>query len=111
MSALVFFVVGLSILAILLLIHSERGYQVKHTITGFLGVLASIFSCVGLVVIAIHGWSWIASEHKARIINAEFGTTYTQEDIFYASDVIDEIRQIARHRYDIDVSVGHDTKK
>jgi hypothetical protein len=38
---------------------------------------------------------------KSELINREFGTNYTVEEIFYAEDIIDEIRQIKRTRIDI----------
>jgi hypothetical protein len=59
------------------------------------GGLFSLVFCAGLSV------SWVASDHKARILNNEYGTSYTQEDVFYASDVIDTIRNLDRKRIEI----------
>jgi hypothetical protein len=59
------------------------------------GGLLSLGFCVSLSV------SWVASDHKARILNNEYGTGYTQEDVFYASDVIDTIRNLDRTRIEI----------
>lgn len=38
------------------------------------------------------------AEYKARIINREFGTEYTQAEVFYAEDVIDVVKQLNRTR-------------
>jgi len=46
-------------------------------------------------------WAWFAADSKANIINREYGTSYTREEIFYASDVIDTIRQIDRKRIEV----------
>lgn len=39
-----------------------------------------------------------SSMYKARIVNAEFGTNYSIAEIFFAEDVINEIREIKRVR-------------
>jgi hypothetical protein len=67
------------------------------------GGLFSLVFCAGLSV------SWVASDHKARILNNEYGTNYTQEDVFYASDVIDTIRNLDRKRIEINGDLMRDS--
>lgn len=54
-------------------------------------VLAWLCLCVGIVGLigyTVLVFSYAGSESKARIINAEFGTTYTRDDLFYNGDFI-----------------------
>mgnify|MGYP001413782255 CR=1 FL=1 len=51
-----------------------------------------ISSCVGLVFAAMLIIPYIASQHKAELINQQYGTHYTQSDVFYAEDIIKEIQ-------------------
>lgn len=44
------------------------------------------------------------AKYKAEIINREFGTEYTQEEVFYADDVIGIIQQIKRQRIELDIT-------
>lgn len=50
-------------------------------------------------------WNWFASEHKAAIINREYGTNYTKEEVFFASDVIDTVRELDRKRVEINGNI------
>lgn len=53
----------------------------------------------------VFSYGWYSSEHKAKIINREYKTNYTQEEIFYAEDVIETIREIKRQRNEVKVEV------
>ena len=81
-------------------------YQAGHEILGFVGatLIATAMLCV--VVSPIVAIYWFAAEHKAKIINAEYGKNYTQAEIFYASDVIDQIRHLDRKRYEINGDIA-----
>lgn len=61
-------------------------------------ILMSVLSSAAMVVVS---FDWVASERKAEILNAEYGTSYTREDVFYASSVIDTIREIDRKRVEV----------
>lgn len=65
------------------------------------GFVASAAAAVGLCSYAFLGYQWIASGHQTDIINREYGTTYTQQEVFYASEVIDVIRQLDRKRIEL----------
>jgi len=66
-----------------------------------LGIILATESLIGLLFIATFGFQWAAAGHKAEMLNREFGTRYTQSEVFYAEDVIDEIRQIKRQRIEV----------
>ena len=46
-------------------------------------------------------FEYIGADHKARIMNREYGTSYTQQEVFYASSVIDTVRELDRKRMEI----------
>ena len=67
-------------------------------------VLSVVSGCVAFIAflaISMCGWSWQSSKYRADIINREYNTQYTQQEIFYASDVIDTIRELDRKRIEL----------
>ena len=77
---------------------------------GLLSVLGIITASIVLVVAAIVGFSSFGAEYKAKIVNTEYGTNYTADEIFWASDVIDKIQQIRRQRIEINGDLFRDKK-
>ena len=70
----------------------------------FAGIIAVIFGCataITIIVFCFVVWEWKASEYQANIINREYGTSYTREEVFYGSEVIETIRQLDRTRMEI----------
>ncbi len=72
------------------------------------GVLICIIACVAGIIYGGIAYGWIAADAKAKIINREYGTNYTQAEVFYADDVIETIRQIKRHRVEATVNINPD---
>lgn len=68
---------------------------------GMISVLAGIAVFVMAIVIVCFAFEWYGAEQKAGIINREYGTNYTQKEVFYASEVIDTIREIDRSRVEL----------
>lgn len=96
--------VGLVVAAICILalfFFSEDGYGFIHGAAFFAAVLLSIATAFTGVAYVWQGWSWIAAEQKANIINREYGTNYTQEEVYFASDVIETVRQLGRKRIEV----------
>lgn len=79
------------------LIHfGVNGYKSTHFVAAFFGFFLMAASIIWIVTYPILAWSWIASEQKANILNREFGTNYTREEIFWASGFIETIGEIGR---------------
>jgi len=76
----------------------------------FMGFALAIGSGVAAVAYAFTVWGWMASEYQANVINREYGTQYTREEVFYASKVIDTIRELDRNRYEINGNVARECK-
>lgn len=77
---------------------------------GMVAPICAMFGFVGLFAYSVVGWHYFAAEHKAEIINREFNTNYTQNEVFYAEDVIDVIREVKRNRIEVngDLITGKD---
>jgi len=50
-------------------------------------------------------FEYYSAVYKKEIINREYKTNYSQAEVFYASDVIDEIRDLDRNRIELNGSL------
>ena len=92
------------IVAVLCFYIIENNYKLSGNtefMVGIFGILAGLICITSLFACPICGFDWVASDYKAKIINEEFGTSYTREEIFYGSSVIDKIQEIKRQRIEI----------
>lgn len=70
----------------------------------FLGGACAFTFLAGLLLagaFAVTAVSWHGAGVKANILNSEYGTSYTQQDVFYASEVIDAVRELDRKRVEV----------
>ena len=68
------------------------------------GLIAPIFvfaGLCGLMAYSVLAWTYISAGYQADIINREYKTNYTQAEVFYASSVIDTIRELDRKRVEL----------
>ena len=73
-----------------------------------LGLMTSCSGLCGLILLIIYccmGWDWYAAGYKVKIVNREYNVNYTQEEMFYAKDVIETIQQISRKRIEVNGNV------
>lgn len=68
-------------------------------------VLSVILVLVFLLVTLVMGTEWRGAKYKADIINREYDTNYTAEEVFWASDVIDTIQELKRSRAEYTINV------
>ena len=68
---------------------------------GFVCPIISIVGFLGLLIYTALLYDYIAAGYKVAIINSEYNTNYTQEDVFYASSVINTIRELDRKRIEV----------
>lgn len=94
-------IIAVAVVAFAMVKLSERGCSGWHDLLIISGVLSAVGAAATLIVYSFTVWSWIASEHKTNIINREYGTSYTREEVFYASDVIETVRQLDRKRLEV----------
>jgi hypothetical protein len=101
----------LVLLAITLLIYGTKGeYENRYMLAGIFGLIIAVIAAIALILIGIFGYEYIAAKYKADVINKEFNTKYTQIEIFYADDVIEEIRQMKRQRFEINGNLFKEQK-
>ncbi len=75
--------------------------KVKVSFISEVAIFALFAVCTAIVLYAGFSYKYIAADYKANIINREYNTSYTQEEVFFASDVIETIREINRKRVEI----------
>jgi len=78
------------------------------TIRGVVGIMACIVALVLFIVETGLIYDWIGAKYKSDIINREYGTSYTQEEIFFGKDVIETIRNLDRKRYEVNGNLMRD---
>ena len=98
-------IIGLGLLGVCSLRFGSDGFKFEHILAQIVGMVACTACLLALICGAIGTYSWYSSGHKAKIINREYNTNYTQEEIFYAEDVIETIREIKRQRNEVKVEV------
>lgn len=86
-------VIVLTVLSFVMLTFADSTNSVAPALLGIIfGAVAGCSAIVGIILV----FDWKASEVKAGILNREYGTEYTQQEVFYASSVIDTIRELNR---------------
>jgi uncharacterized membrane protein len=80
---------------------SSEGSDGVNDIAGVFGFIGMTITGIASIICIFLGLYWVAADHQANIINREYNTSYTQAEVFFASDVIDTIRQIKRNRYEV----------
>lgn len=77
-------------------------YRFQYTtFGGFFCPFIAVFGFCGLFTYAFLVYNYIAADFKKDIVNREYKTNYTQLEVFYASDVIDTIRDLDRKRIEV----------
>lgn len=92
---------GLAALAVFALAMLVIADNVDGFFCALIGGIAAVCAMIGLIIYCALVMDYIGAEHKARIMNREYGTHYTQEEVFYASSVIDTVSELDRKRMEI----------
>lgn len=108
MGLIVFGIIMAVVLVIALAVWAANDCEWYNTIAAIMAGLLGIATSVTIICFCFTVWSWNASEYKARIVNREYGTEYTREEIFYGSDVIETIRELDRKRIEINGNIMRD---
>ncbi len=93
-------IVGL-VASIVLMKHCSDRYSGWATVGSVAGAGGLVACGILVIALAFCSFSYLSAPYQARLINAEFGTHYTKEDVFFAGDVIDEIRELKRTRIEV----------
>ncbi len=102
-----FFVIAILALGLLLatcvflIDRAENSWSFAAHLGGFLGYIGVVAVGLGAIGLFFSSFEWIGAQQKANIINREYGTNYTQAEVFYASSVINTIRELDRRRIEI----------
>ncbi len=100
---------GLVALAVVLFVTCIIGDGQEGTMAA--AILCSLAALTFLVVFGFMAFFYKAASVKVNIINREYGTSYTADEIFYGSGVIDTIRQLNRSRSESKIDLNISTDK
>lgn len=101
MTVLILILIALAVAVVVGLILLDH----DSILVGVLGVLCLCGAGFGAICYAFTVYSWFAADYKADIVNREYGTNYTREEVFFASGVIDTIRELNRQRIEVNGDV------
>jgi hypothetical protein len=90
-----------SLLCAVLLWYDGQGCEDRRVIAGMTGVTLAVACAIGLVFYGTTIFRWVGAKHKADIINREYGTHYTQTEVFYASNVINTVHGLNCKRVEV----------
>lgn len=80
----------------LLIANNEYGF-----IGGFVAPVIMVFTFIATLIYGFVAFDYMAAEHKASIINRECNANHTQLEVFYASDVIETVRELDKKRIEL----------
>jgi len=92
-----YFLIGILLIILLSAIfiwYGSRYDDIINNIIELIGVSLGVLSIIPLFIFMIFIIDYQSAGYKAKIMNKELGTEYTQEEIFYAEDLIKNIRKI-----------------
>lgn len=72
------------------------------------GLLTCILAVVAICITGFVGFGIFSSTYKADILNKEYGSEYTAEEVFFAGDVIDIIRELDKDRIEVNGNLFKD---
>ena len=104
MYAILAAIILLAIVTYILFWYGELGCASRYAWATILATISGGCTIFSVVCYLGSAYSWFAAEHKTNIINREYGTSYTQEEVFYASDVINTVRELYRQRLEISIN-------
>ena len=81
--------------------NTQSRYMSLSVLCEFICPVVAVLGFIGLCFYALIAFDYLAAEHKANIINREYGSSYSQLEVFYASDVIDTVRELNRKRIEV----------
>ena len=72
--------------------HKHEPGTLKLEAAWLLASVCSVLFIFSTIATLSGMYKWNAAKHQANIINKEYGTNFTQDEIYYASDVIEALK-------------------
>lgn len=94
-------IIGTIVGVVLTIVLGKLAYECDRDLFAYMAAFSGVVTFVGVVLLFVFGFSWKSAQYRADIINREYKTEYTKEEIFYAEDVIETIQQIQRTRIEV----------
>lgn len=92
----VLYLILLSLFGIIILGTWASQSELPDVFTDIIGPVIIIFGFAGLFFYIILAFDYVASEYRMKLINEEYNTNYTQEEVFFAHDIIKKVNKKQR---------------
>lgn len=73
-----------------------------------IGWLCTLIGILGLIFYITLVFGYVAAGHKTRLLNKEYGTNYSVEEVFYAEGMIETVRELHRTRIEVKGKITND---
>jgi hypothetical protein len=94
-----------AVVSVALLWKSEEGRDLLAVFCGVAGFILAISTGISAIIFSYAIFEYVGSEYKAAILNREYGTSYTAQEVFYGSGVIETIRELDKKRVEINGNI------
>jgi ABC-type transport system involved in multi-copper enzyme maturation permease subunit len=74
------------------------------------GCFSAAIALIMAAIIPFISFNYVAAKYQAKIINQEYGKNYSREEIFFAKNAIETIRQLDRSRFEINGNILEEKK-
>jgi len=91
----------IGVIIVIIVIISAFAIERDNDMLQMVGGVSLILSGLALLTYLIFLCFYVGAGYKADMLNREFGTEYTQQEVFWAGGTIEEVRQMKRSRYEI----------
>ena len=103
------------IIVITLFAYADSGCDTRHKASFGIALVGAVLTLTMAMSGVSGAWAWVDAEYEARVLNKEYGTSYTREDVLWAGDIIRESRSAkaigrALRKKDGDAQSGEGTK-
>lgn len=94
-------IIFLTLISCFLFRYTQNQYGFWGDVLGTFSLVLIGFSGSFMVLYIILGFAWFSAEYEVNIVNREYGTNYTQEEMFWAANVINTVRELKRDRIEV----------
>ena len=80
---------------------AQRYEELGVALCGAGATIAFVIALIMLVIIPIYAFEYEKATYQAKVLNREYETEYTIEEVMYAKNVIETVQYLNRSRLEI----------
>lgn len=66
-------------------------------------IALALLGFVSSIILFASSIDWMACGYRAEMLNKEFGTSYTRDQLFWAGDVVQEVQKLKHQRLELNI--------